>query len=116
MELSKNVFYIFCGFSFTKQYELIYVWYLVCKTHPFFLSAGHLIGKPFMCRNYWRDCDTALFIMKHLYRGIDEDISKHKTGFPGGLEQKETVDEELPLTFSERSMTRILFQKFKERF
>ncbi|XP_062024723.1 phospholipase SGR2 isoform X1 [Rosa rugosa] len=61
--------------------------------------------------NYWRDYDTALFIMKHLYRGIDEDnlpaessrkYSKDKMGFPGWSDQIGTVDEELPLTFSER--------------
>lgn len=58
--------------------------------------------------------------MKHLYRGTDKDdllaessreSSKHKMGYPGWLDQIETVEEELPLTFSERSMTRIFFGK-----
>ncbi|XP_050366281.1 phospholipase SGR2 isoform X2 [Argentina anserina] len=61
--------------------------------------------------NYWRDYDTALFIMKHLYRGIDDnnlpvgssrEDSKHKMGLPGWSDQTETIDEELSLTFSER--------------
>ncbi|KAL6212510.1 hypothetical protein ACLB2K_017730 [Fragaria x ananassa] len=61
--------------------------------------------------NYWRDYDTCLFIMKHLYRGTDKDdllaessreSSKHKMGYPGWLDQIETVEEEHPLTFSER--------------
>lgn len=103
------------------------MWYLqsvVSIKHIFFfLSVRHLIGKPFVCRNYWRDYDTALFIMRHLYRGIDEDNlpaessrknSKDKMGFPGWSDQIGTVDEELPLTFSERSMTRIFSKKYKK--
>ena len=62
-------------------------------------------------RNYCRDHDTALFILKHLYRDILEDPnsptessggnSKEESGSTGWSDQRETVDEELLLTFSD---------------
>ncbi|BFG18484.1 hypothetical protein CerSpe_047580 [Prunus speciosa] len=61
--------------------------------------------------NYWRDYDTALFILKHLYRGIHEDNLPEKSGMGNSKKESsytrwsghgQTVDEELPLTFSER--------------
>ncbi|KAM1289508.1 hypothetical protein ACFX2I_016763 [Malus domestica] len=60
--------------------------------------------------NYWRDYDTALFILKHLYREIHNESSleessrrnsKTETGFTGWSDQRETAEEEHPLTFSE---------------
>ncbi|KAL7176648.1 hypothetical protein ACSBR2_030067 [Camellia fascicularis] len=64
--------------------------------------------------NYWRDPDTALFILKHLYRDIPEDPevleeikdSSSKNGSEGWSDQREAVDEELPLTFADRVFVR----------
>ncbi|OMP07951.1 Shoot gravitropism [Corchorus olitorius] len=71
--------------------------------------------------NYWRDCDTALFILKHLYRDIPEDPnssvefngdrSKDESVSTGWSDQRETTDEELPLTFSDRNMVRNFSRK-----
>ncbi|KAG5233111.1 phospholipase SGR [Salix suchowensis] len=68
--------------------------------------------------NYWRDHDTALFILKHLYREIPEDpnlppessegTSKDKIGSTGWYDQSEATEEELPLTFSDRMVARNL--------
>ncbi|WRX31106.1 hypothetical protein QQP08_023593 [Theobroma cacao] len=73
------------------------------------------MGKPWLNRNYWRDYDTALFILKHLYQDIPEDLnspvesnggsSKDQNVSTGLSDQRETTDEELPLTFSDRIMT-----------
>ena len=75
-------------------------------------------------RNYWRDHDTALFILKHLYRDIPEDPnspvessggnSKEESGSTGWSDQRETVDEELPLTFSDTVMVRNFSRKAKK--
>lgn len=76
-----------------------------------------------MCRNYWRDYDTALFILKHLYRGIHKDNLPEKSGMVNSKKESsyarwsghgQTVDEELPLTFSERSMIRYFSRKAKK--
>ncbi|XP_042484087.1 phospholipase SGR2-like [Macadamia integrifolia] len=75
--------------------------------------------------NYWRDYDTALFILKHLYRDVPEDpcspkqfsegSSKTKAaGSPNRFYQRETVDEDLPLTFSDRVLVREFSRKAKE--
>ncbi|KAM4075704.1 hypothetical protein ACJW30_12G007500 [Castanea mollissima] len=74
--------------------------------------------------NYWRDHDTALFILKHLYRDIPEDPnspaessggnSKEESGSTGWSDQRETVDEELPLTFSDTVMVRNFSRKAKK--
>ena len=61
--------------------------------------------------NYWRDYDTALFILKRLYQGIhDERLreessrrnSKTESGFTGWSDQREKAEEQRPLTLSER--------------
>lgn len=75
-------------------------------------------------RNYWRDCDTALFILKHLYRDIPEDPnspaessvnnSKGENISTGWSDQRETAEEELPLTFSDRNMARNFSRKAKK--
>ncbi|XP_022718415.1 phospholipase SGR2 isoform X4 [Durio zibethinus] len=74
--------------------------------------------------NYWRDYDTALFILKHLYRDIPEDpnspvesnrgSSKDESVSKGWSDQRETTDEELPLTFSDRIMVRNFSRKAKK--
>ncbi|KAF3446704.1 hypothetical protein FNV43_RR11884 [Rhamnella rubrinervis] len=66
--------------------------------------------------NYWRDSDTALFVLKHLYRDIPEDPNtlqefgggdlKNETSSKGWCDQRESIEEELPLTFSDKSMVR----------
>jgi hypothetical protein len=73
-----------------------------------------------MNRNYWRDHDTALFILKHLYREIPEEpnlpaessggTSKDEIGSTGWYDQSET-NEELPLTFSDRMMAKNFSKK-----
>ncbi|KAL9382373.1 hypothetical protein Peur_025408 [Populus x canadensis] len=70
--------------------------------------------------NYWRDQDTALFILKHLYREIPEEpnlpaessggTSKDEIGSTGWYDQSET-NEELPLTFSDRMMAKNFSKK-----
>ena len=67
-------------------------------------------------RNYWRDYDTALFILKLLYRDIPKDPNsteashgedmKDVSDSIGLSDQRETIEEELPLTFSDKSVVR----------
>ncbi|XP_038718481.1 phospholipase SGR2-like isoform X2 [Tripterygium wilfordii] len=75
--------------------------------------------------NYWRDNDTALFILKHLYSDIPEDPSspnesngcnsKEETGGSTAVtDQRDVVDEELPLTFSDRQMVENLSRRVKK--
>ncbi|XP_068313537.1 phospholipase SGR2-like isoform X4 [Pyrus communis] len=72
--------------------------------HPYLAAIG-------AHTNYWRDYDTALFILKRLYQGIhDERLreessrrnSKTESGFTGWSDQREKAEEERPLTLSER--------------
>lgn len=70
----------------------------------------------FLLRNYWRDDDTALFILKHLYRDIPEEPElqagkksggqKNGIGSEGWSDQREVAEEELPLTFADKGLTR----------
>ncbi|KAL5550907.1 hypothetical protein UlMin_001083 [Ulmus minor] len=71
--------------------------------------------------NYWRDYDTALFILKHLYRDIPEDSDSSEQPHGGDLkndtgwyDQREAKEEELPLTFSDRSTVRNFSSKAKK--
>ena len=75
-------------------------------------------------RNYWRDYDTALFILKHFYGEIPED-SDLLVGFTGDnsksestsvswYEPRDTVEEDLPLTFSDKVMARSFSSKAKK--
>ncbi|GMN30671.1 hypothetical protein TIFTF001_002906 [Ficus carica] len=75
--------------------------------------------------NYWRDCDTALFILKHLYRDIPEDPNSPEecnesdsknisSGSTGWINQREAIEEELPLTFSDRSVARNFSSKARK--
>ncbi|KAK9060738.1 hypothetical protein SSX86_021444 [Deinandra increscens subsp. villosa] len=61
--------------------------------------------------NYWKDLDTALFVLKHLYRDIPEEpeapdefmeneINQGISDWNGWYDTEELADEELPLTFS----------------
>ncbi|KAM7280507.1 hypothetical protein ACFE04_007641 [Oxalis oulophora] len=75
--------------------------------------------------NYWRDRDTALFILKHLYRDIPEDPDSpvdssgenSKDEGPSShrwCDQRENADEELPLTFSDKNMVKKISKKAKK--
>ncbi|KAF8404347.1 hypothetical protein HHK36_009230 [Tetracentron sinense] len=74
--------------------------------------------------NYWRDNDTALFILKHLYRDIPEepnspeqpsgDSSKNQRGSTSWSSQSETIDEDLPLTFSDSVLVKDFSSKVKK--
>lgn len=67
-------------------------------------------------RNYWRDYDTALFILKHLYRDIPEEhnsstvysagSSHHETTSVGWYDPRDTVEEDAPLTFTDKVKAR----------
>ncbi|XP_073302244.1 phospholipase SGR2-like isoform X1 [Primulina huaijiensis] len=70
--------------------------------------------------NYWRDPDTSLFILNHLYRDIpDEPLSpsaqpessNDKSSLEGWSDPREVDDEELPLTFADS----ICIKKFSHR-
>ncbi|AAG27887.1 unknown protein [Arabidopsis thaliana] len=70
--------------------------------------------------NYWRDQDTALFIIKHLYRELPDgpnsptestegdDSPKDSSRPHSWIDRREADydDEELPLTFSDKQITR----------
>lgn len=74
--------------------------------------------------NYWRDEDTALFILKHLYRDIPEEpelldgkksgSKKNDNGSEGWSDQRETVEEELPLTFADKVLVRSFSSRAKK--
>nr|GMD88038.1 phospholipase sgr2 [Ipomoea batatas] len=71
--------------------------------------------------NYWRDPDTALFILHHLYRDIPEDThspggsldgnSKHESDEGYWYGPNEEADEETPLTFADS----VFLKKFSRR-
>lgn len=72
--------------------------------------------------NYWRDDDTALFILKHLYRDTPDEpnssnapkensCSKQETDLEGWSDQREVPDEELPLTFADKVFVRNFSRK-----
>ncbi|KAJ0969391.1 hypothetical protein J5N97_022268 [Dioscorea zingiberensis] len=75
--------------------------------------------------NYWRDPDTALFILKHLYRDIPEEpeSSEQPDSSCGSGTQKrpsglyfdgDDMDEDIPLTFSDYAMIREFSRKAKK--
>lgn len=71
------------------------------------------------CRNYWRDHDTALFILKHLYRDIPEDPdTPPEYSEPNSKDcwynKQETIEEEVSLTFSDEAMVRSFSRKAKK--
>ncbi|KAK6945735.1 DDHD domain [Dillenia turbinata] len=74
--------------------------------------------------NYWRDNDTALFILKHLYwdipeepnssDGSNEESSKSGSGSHRWADKSEAAEEDLPLTFYDRVTTRNFSRKAKK--
>ncbi|CAM8911658.1 unnamed protein product [Rhodiola kirilowii] len=74
--------------------------------------------------NYWRDYDTALFMLKHLYEEIPEDpnsphdtdqgVVKNERRSTSWSDQREVASEELPLTFSEPLLVRNFSRKAKK--
>ncbi|KAG0484473.1 hypothetical protein HPP92_008552 [Vanilla planifolia] len=66
--------------------------------------------------NYWRDHDTALFILKHLYRDIPEDtLERSSDSAPLALfYNKDFLDEDLPLTFWDHSLIREFSREAKK--
>lgn len=66
--------------------------------------------------NYWRDYDTALFILKHLYRDIPEEPPESQShGRPVSLfYDMDSLDEDLPLTFSDSSLIREFTRKARK--
>ncbi|XXG39461.1 hypothetical protein AAC387_Pa01g0415 [Persea americana] len=76
--------------------------------------------------SYWRDHDTALFILKHLYRDIPEDPDeiRQPNSVGGSVNQREpaavtyqtepVMDEDLPLTFSDRTLIREFSRKVRK--
>ncbi|WJX43509.1 Phospholipase sgr2, variant 2 [Trifolium repens] len=76
--------------------------------------------------NYWRDYDTALFILKHLYRDVPEDLdpsivysagsSRHESRSVSWYDPRDTVEEDVPLTFSDKVKVRNFSSKAKRIF
>ncbi|KAK1262953.1 hypothetical protein QJS04_geneDACA018576 [Acorus gramineus] len=76
--------------------------------------------------NYWRDPDTALFILKHLYRDIpeepnpneepscSEDSSRNQRRTEDLFYRTEVMDEDIPLTFSDHSLVREFSRKVRK--
>ncbi|KAL2467475.1 Phospholipase SGR2 [Forsythia ovata] len=69
--------------------------------------------------NYWKDADTALFILKHLYRDIAEEPehledSKDGNNLEGWSNPRELADEELPLTFADSVFIKNFFLRLKK--
>ena len=64
------------------------------------------------CSNYWRDHDTALFIIKHLYRDIPEEPPAER--MPVRLFYvRDPIAEDTPLTFSDNSSVKEFSRKVK---
>ncbi|XP_020088606.1 phospholipase SGR2 isoform X1 [Ananas comosus] len=74
--------------------------------------------------NYWRDYDTALFIIKHLYRDIPEEppTDEESDHCGSGTQRKpvklfyvrDVMDEDIPLTFSDSLLVREFSRKAKK--
>ncbi|XP_062196295.1 phospholipase SGR2-like [Phragmites australis] len=65
--------------------------------------------------NYWRDHDTALFILKHLYRDIPEEAPADETERrPISLFYvRDPIAEDTPLTFSDSSLVKEFSRKVR---
>ncbi|KAM0037137.1 putative DDHD domain, alpha/Beta hydrolase [Helianthus debilis subsp. tardiflorus] len=66
---------------------------------------------------YWRDCDTALFILKHLYRDIPNEpkTSSEDTSSQENTDWEELLDnEQLPLTFASEKFLKQLSVRVKK--
>lgn len=71
--------------------------------------------------NYWRDHDTALFMLKHLYRNIaeepdltTEELEGSSSILKGWSNPRELLDEELPLTFADSTFIKHFSYKVKK--
>lgn len=64
--------------------------------------------------NYWRDHDTALFILKHLYRNIPEEPEQPKAYSSRYKDDLGNLEEQLPLTFSDDNLTRSFSKKARK--
>ncbi|EOA39604.1 hypothetical protein CARUB_v10008231mg [Capsella rubella] len=78
--------------------------------------------------NYWRDNDTALFIIKHLYRELQDEPNSPMDSVEGDDSPKDSSrphswidgsetnydDEELPLTFSDKQIARTFSAEAKK--
>ncbi|ONK73154.1 uncharacterized protein A4U43_C04F27830 [Asparagus officinalis] len=73
--------------------------------------------------NYWRDYDTALFMLKHLYRDIPEEPPELPSGEGSSRSQrraitlfyeKDALDEDFPLTFSDSSAVKEFSRKARK--
>ncbi|KAH6765763.1 shoot gravitropism 2 [Perilla frutescens var. hirtella] len=71
--------------------------------------------------NYWRDPDTALFMLRHLYRDIPEEpgeqresSSKDESSASRWFDPREVEDEELPLTFADNMSIKNFSYKAKK--
>ncbi|KAJ3681428.1 hypothetical protein LUZ60_015917 [Juncus effusus] len=83
--------------------------------HPYILALGSHT-------NYWRDHDTALFMLKHLYKDIPEEppSDDSSNGSEGSktrpvklFYERDPLSEETPLTFSDSVMIREFRRKAK---
>ncbi|KAK3120841.1 hypothetical protein QOZ80_8BG0642460 [Eleusine coracana subsp. coracana] len=65
--------------------------------------------------NYWRDHDTALFILKHLYRDIPEEPPADETErvHIRPFFVRDPIAEDTPLTFSDNSLVREFSRKVR---
>ncbi|KMZ67626.1 hypothetical protein ZOSMA_25G00110 [Zostera marina] len=79
--------------------------------------------------NYWRDPDTALFILKHLYRDIPEESNTSEEQTNEGSSdstsvnrrkqvelffQRAILEEDIPLTFSDKIVVREFTRKMRK--
>ncbi|KAL4184094.1 hypothetical protein AMTRI_Chr11g101630 [Amborella trichopoda] len=75
--------------------------------------------------NYWRDFDTALFVLRHLYRDIPEEpetaegvkdieTSKNQKRLAYKDSHSEDMEEDLPLTFSHSDLVKEFSRKAKK--
>lgn len=80
------------------------------------MPVHHLTGLwVYSCSNYWRDHDTALFILKHLYRDIPEEPpTDDPERMPIRLFYvRDPIAEETPLTFSDNSLVKEFSRKVR---
>ncbi|XP_072971763.1 phospholipase SGR2-like [Typha angustifolia] len=85
--------------------------------HPYILALG-------AHTNYWRDRDTALFILKHLYCNVPEDPPAEEATDLSGTPQRpiklfydrDPMDEDTPLTFSDNLVIKAFSREAKKVF
>ncbi|KAF3790188.1 Phospholipase [Nymphaea thermarum] len=84
--------------------------------HPYISALGSHTS-------YWRDLDTALFVLKHLYSYLPEDpttaersnMQENASETAGQFYETDDIDQEdLPLTFSDRELMRSFSRKARK--